>query len=173
MKGPAESGEICSEGKTDCQKLNGRARWAHQRLFQKHRPKADINSGLPRMSAEGVATPPSPCHIAHSARLSLRSRKRGRPTRCRAGISDRYIQRLPGRSHTVDRHRHRSCDEAPERSPALRHRKPGTPIDPIQSASCGTPRDVRSVMFNKARGDGPARWQRGRKGRCSACEHRP
>src|SRR5208337_4329562 len=62
----------------------------------------DINSGLPRKSAEGAATPPSPCRIAHSARLSLRSRKRGRPTRCRAGISDRYIQRLPGRSHTLD-----------------------------------------------------------------------
>jgi hypothetical protein len=37
----------------------------------------------------------------------------------------------------------------------------------------GTPRDIRGVMFNKARRDGPACWRRGRKGRCSACERRP
>ena len=36
------------------------------------------------------------------------------------------------RSHTVDRHRRRSCDEAPEKSPARRRRKPGTAIDPLQ-----------------------------------------
>ena len=87
------------------------------------------------------ATPPSPCDIGCSAHSSPRSRKRGRPIQCRAGISDRYIRRLPGRSHTADRHRRRSCDEAPETTPALRRRKPGTPIDPLQSASCGTPRD--------------------------------
>jgi hypothetical protein len=34
----------------------------------------------------------------------------------------------------------------------------------------GTPRDIRGVLFNEARRDGPARWRRRRKGRCSACE---
>ena len=117
-----------------------------------------------------MATLSSPCDIGHSARWSPRSRKQGRPTQCRGGISDRYIPWLPGRSHTVDRHRRRPCDEAPETSPALRRRKLGTPIDPLRFASCGTP---RSVMFSKARRHGPARLPPRRKTRCSACERRP
>jgi hypothetical protein len=137
-------------------------------------PIADINSGsLGKSAAEGVATGSFPCGIGHSGRLSPRSRKRGRPTLCRAGISDRYIQRLPGRSHTADRHRHTSCDETPEKFPALERRKPGTPIDSVQSASCSTPRDGHSLMFSEVRTDGPPRRRRGRKGRCSACERRP
>jgi hypothetical protein len=99
----------------------------------------------------GVARPSSRCHIAHSARLSPRFRKRGRRTRCRAGISDMHIQQLPGRSHTAGRHRHISCDETPEKTLDLRHRKPNTPIDPLRSALCGTPRDICGVMFKKAR----------------------
>jgi hypothetical protein len=141
--------------------------------FPRRTPTADIKPGLPRMSAEGVARPSSHGHIGHSARWSPRFRKRGRRTRCRAGISDMYTRQLPGRSHTPGRHRRTSCDEAPEKTPALRRRKPGTPIDPLQSASCGTQRGIRGVMFNKARRNAPAHWKRGRKGRCSACERRP
>jgi hypothetical protein len=119
--------------------------------------EASINSGVPATSAEGMATRSSPCDIAHSARLSPRSRKRGRPTQCRAGISDRYIDRPSQRSHTGDRHRRTSCDGAQERSPALRRRKPGTPTDSLQSASRRTPRGVRSVSFHKAQAAGAAR----------------
>jgi hypothetical protein len=53
----------------------------------------------------------SPCDIGHSARSSSRSCKRGRPTRCRAGISDRHIQWLPAGSHTADRHRRGTAPE--------------------------------------------------------------
>ena len=45
------------------------------------------------------------------------------------------------RSHTADRHRRRSCDGAPEKTPARRRRKPGTPIDLLQSASCAASLD--------------------------------
>jgi hypothetical protein len=126
---------------------------------------------LRRIKAAG--TPPSLCDSGCSERRSRRSRKPHRPTKCRAGISDRYNRRLRGGSHTRARHRRRSCDEAPEKSAALRRRTPGTLIDPVQSACCGTPRAMRSVMFSKARRYGPARLLPRQKTRCSACERRP
>jgi len=126
-----------------------------------------------RRSMEPMATAPSPCRIGRSARLSRQPRSRGRPRRYGADTSDMSIHRRTGRSHIADPHRHTSCDEAPEQSAALERRKPGTLIDPLQSASCGTLRDIRNVMFNKARRDGSARRRRGQKRRCNACERRP
>jgi hypothetical protein len=148
----------CASRRSRC--VRGDAGRNHRSLTRRCRSRlteASINSGLPGTSAEGMATRSSPCDTAHSARLSPRSRKRGRPTQCRAGISDRCIDRLSRRSHTGDRHRRTSCDGAQERSPALRRRKPGTPTDSLQSASRRTPRGVRGVSFHKGQTAGAAR----------------
>ena len=109
---------------------------ARQPATTAHRAASRPRSS-PIKEKRGAATPPSPCGTARSARCSPRSRRRDRPPRCRAGISDRYNRRLLGRSRIADRHRRTSCDAAPERSPALRRRRPGTPFGPLRSASCG------------------------------------
>src|SRR5439155_7123027 len=72
------------------------------------------------------------------------SRKRDLLRQWRAVNRNRNILPPPVRIHTLAPHRHTSCDGAPEKSPALARRKPGTPIDPLQSASYGTPRDITS-----------------------------
>ena len=110
--------------------------------------------------------------LAHrrNAHSCPRSRKRGRPTQCRVGISDSCIRRPQERSHTAARHRRRSCDAAPEKTQA-------------GGAASRTHRLARFDLHRVTLRFDPASRPAARRAdqhvaepaenRCSACERRP